>query len=298
MLVTGQVIPWWHMVVWMCIVSVIGVLLAFPMKRRFINDEQLPFPEGRASGVVLDALYSGAAAAGMYKARLLGWTAVIAGLYQAIVGDGWMRLVQFKILRMDQWAGMQEPWIFHERIDDYYYAAVGKASAYIPTILGTDIRQLGLRLTLDVAMLGVGGLIGIAVATSCLLGSFVNFVILAPIMIQAGDIVARVGPTGNIVPISRAGDRQPVVAVVGRDDDGGGLAGEPVRPPGDLSRPLQAQRRRRTAPTCCATSSCRCGSPASAFRSSARSARGRRMRSSACRGSSRSSACRSSSCWP
>ena len=55
--------------------SVLGVLVAFPMKRRFINDEQLPFPEGRASGVVLDALYTGAAAAGMFKARLLGATA-------------------------------------------------------------------------------------------------------------------------------------------------------------------------------------------------------------------------------
>ena len=62
------------MIVWMCVVSIIGVLLAFPMKRRFINDEQLPFPEGRASGVVLDALYTGAPHAGMFKARLLGIT--------------------------------------------------------------------------------------------------------------------------------------------------------------------------------------------------------------------------------
>jgi uncharacterized oligopeptide transporter (OPT) family protein len=64
MLVTGQIIPWWQTIVWMCVVSTIGVLLAFPLKRRFINEEQLPFPEGRASGVVLDALYTGTAAAG------------------------------------------------------------------------------------------------------------------------------------------------------------------------------------------------------------------------------------------
>ena len=204
MLVTERIIPWWHMVVWMCVSSIIGVLLAFPMKRRFINDEQLPFPEGRASGVVLDALYSGTANEGMYKARLLGGTALVTGLYQALISDGWMKLLQFKLLRMDRWAGMKEPWTFHERLDAYYYAAVGKATQYIPTILGTDIRQLGLRLTLDAAMLGVGGLMGIAVATSCLLGAFVNFVVLAPIMIEAGDIVARVGPTGAIVPISRA----------------------------------------------------------------------------------------------
>ena len=40
------------------VLSVLGVLVAFPMKRRFINDEQQPFPEGRACGVVLDTLYS------------------------------------------------------------------------------------------------------------------------------------------------------------------------------------------------------------------------------------------------
>jgi uncharacterized oligopeptide transporter (OPT) family protein len=204
MLVTGTIIPWWHMIVWMCVVSVIGVLLAFPMKRRFINEEQLPFPEGRASGVVLDALYTGAASEGMFKARLLGYTALLTGVYQAIISDGWMKLVQFKLLRMDQWAGLKAPWTVHERLDSYYYATVTKASGWIPTILGTDIRQLGLRLTLDAAMLGVGGLMGMAVATSCLLGAFINFVVLAPLMIQAGDIVARVAPNGAVVPISRA----------------------------------------------------------------------------------------------
>jgi len=53
-------------------------------------------------------------------------------------------------------------------------------------------------------MLGVGGLMGIAIATSCLLGAFVNFAILAPIMISAGDIVPRVSATGAVIPINRA----------------------------------------------------------------------------------------------
>ncbi len=204
MLVTGKIVAWWQMVVWMVVVSIVGVLLAFPMKRRFVNDEQLPFPEGRACGVVLDALYTGQAAAGMFKAKLLGWTALLTGLYQMIVSDGWMKLVQFKILQMDKWAGLKEAWHFSERLDAYYYSAAAKGSIWIPKILGTDIRQLGLRLTLDAAMLGVGGLMGIAVATSCLLGAFVNFVILAPLMIQAGDIAPRVSATGATIPISRA----------------------------------------------------------------------------------------------
>ncbi|MCU0952807.1 MAG: hypothetical protein MUC68_17655, partial [Burkholderiaceae bacterium] len=71
---------------------------------------------------MLDALYTGAAQAGMFKARLLGYTALAAGSYQALISDGWMRLLQFSLLRMDQWAGMKAPWTFHERLDTYYYA--------------------------------------------------------------------------------------------------------------------------------------------------------------------------------
>jgi uncharacterized oligopeptide transporter (OPT) family protein len=203
MLITGVIVPWWQMMIWMIVISILGVLVAFPMKRRFINEDQLPFPEGRASGVVLDSLYTGSAAAGVFKARLLGVTAVLTGLYQAIISDGWMKLLQFNILRMDKWAGMKEPWVFQERLDTYYYQAATKAQLWMPNILGTDFRALGLRLTLDAAMLGVGGLMGIAVATSVLLGAFINFVVLAPLMIQAGDIVARVAPNGAVVPISR-----------------------------------------------------------------------------------------------
>ncbi len=204
MLVTGKIIPAWHMITWMVVCSILGVLIAFPMKRRFINDEQLPFPEGRAAGVVLDALYAGNADSGMFKAKLLGWTAAITAGYQMIISDGWMKLIQFKVLMMDGWAGMKEPWHLQERLDSYYYLAAAKYQLWIPTILGTDIRQLGLRLTLDAAMLGVGGLMGIRVATSVLLGAFINFVILAPIMINLGDIAPRVLADGTLVKISRA----------------------------------------------------------------------------------------------
>jgi uncharacterized oligopeptide transporter (OPT) family protein len=204
MMVTGRIIPWWQMLVWMVTVAILGVLMAFPLKRRFINQDQLPFPEGRASGVVLDALYTGGAAVGLFRARLLGFSALGAGLYQMLIGDGWMRLIQFRLLRMDRWAGLEEPWTFHDQLDSYYYAAAARFNLWIPRILGTDVRQLGLRITLDAAMLGVGGLIGVRVATSCLLGAFVNFAILAPIMIRHGDIVARMAPGGRVIPIARA----------------------------------------------------------------------------------------------
>lgn len=119
MLVSGVIPPWWQMMIWMLVISVTGVLIAFPMKRRFINEDQAPFPEGRACGVVLDSLYDGHGDEGIFKAKLLGWVSGGAALYQAIVSDGWMKLVQFKLLMLDKWAGLGEPWHLHERLDDY-----------------------------------------------------------------------------------------------------------------------------------------------------------------------------------
>ena len=204
MVMTGNVLSWWQMVVWLIVVSITGVLMAFPMKRRFINEEQMPFPEGRASGVVLDSLYTGGADVGLFKAKLLYVTAGVTAVWELLVLDGWQRLIQFKILRMDAWAGLKEPWVLHERLDDYYYMWLAKLQVAAPKILGTDIRQLGLRFTLDFSMLGVGGLMGVAVASSVLVGAVLNLAVLAPVMIERGDIVARTLANGHVVQISRA----------------------------------------------------------------------------------------------
>ncbi len=76
MMVTETTIPMGRTLVWIIGLAILGVLFAFPLKRRFINDEQHPFPEGRAAGIVMDALHSGEAREGMFKAKLL---AVAAG---------------------------------------------------------------------------------------------------------------------------------------------------------------------------------------------------------------------------
>jgi len=203
MLVTGTVVPAWQMVAWSVGISLLGVLLAFPLKRRFVNDEQMPFPEGRAAGVVLDALYSTGEKAGMAKARALAWASALAGGFQLLASDGLMRLVQIKLLRMDRWAGLAEAWHLRERIDEYYYLAAARWQLWVPRILGTDVRQLGLRVAVDFSMIGVGGLMGLGVSASVFLGSLLNFAVLAPLMIRAGDIAPRLGPDGALVPLSR-----------------------------------------------------------------------------------------------
>ncbi|HJT81686.1 MAG TPA: OPT/YSL family transporter, partial [Chthoniobacterales bacterium] len=203
MMVTNVILPRWHIVIWMTIMSLVGVLVAFPLKRRFINEDQLPFPEGRACGVVLDALYHGAGGEGIFKAKVLSLTAGLTAVYQFLVSEGLQRAFQFNLLRFDRVLGWKEPWHFHERIDHYYYLLAAKYQLLVPKILGTDFRTLGLRLGLDAAMFGVGGLMGIRVATSVMLGTAVNFFVLAPWMIARGDIATRIGPNGETVALSR-----------------------------------------------------------------------------------------------
>ncbi len=203
MLVTEKIIPWWQMMIWNGVMSLIGVLVAFPLKRRFINEDQLPFPEGRASGVVLDTLYEGKSEIGLYQAKVLAVVAGAAGFLQFLMSEALQRLVQFKLLQLDRLLGLAKPWHLRERIDEYYYQFATSVHGWIPKILGVDVRALGLRVGLDAAMVGVGGLMGIRMASSVMLGTLVNFALLAPWMIQRGDIAPRVTAAGKTIAISR-----------------------------------------------------------------------------------------------
>ena len=185
---TNDVLPWWQIACFTIVLSVLGVLVAFPMKRRFINDEQHPFPEGRACGVVLDALYENASAAiGLAKARALAAAATLAGGVGLISGENFMKLVQ------EKWLGFQASWHLPLGLDAWYYSLVGRGLAPVPRLAGVDIRQLALSPTLDFAMIGAGGLMGIRTAGSLLVGAVLNFVVVVPVMIALGEIQPRAG---------------------------------------------------------------------------------------------------------
>jgi OPT family oligopeptide transporter len=185
---TNVVLPLWQVMVFTIVLSVLGVLVAFPMKRRFVNDEQHPFPEGRACGVVLDALYDrGAAAAGMLRAKALAAAAALAGGVSFVSGESYMRLIQ------ERWLGATSSWHLPGNLDAWYYWLVDKGYAPLPRLVGVDIRQLALSPTLDFAMIGAGGLMGIRAGSSLLLGAVLNFVFVAPVMIALGEIQPRAG---------------------------------------------------------------------------------------------------------
>ncbi|HMJ14790.1 MAG TPA: OPT/YSL family transporter [Polyangiaceae bacterium] len=187
MWVENAVLDWKRLMLFNVVLSVLGVLVAFPMKRRFINDEQHPFPEGRACGVVLDTLYRSSAAVGLFKAKALGLSAAIAGFITFISGEAYMKLIQ------ERWLGFVKSWHFPHNLDEWYYDLAAKGYVPIPRLANVDIRQFGLSPAIDLAMFGAGGLMGMRTAVSMLVGMIANFVFIAPWMISAGEILPRSG---------------------------------------------------------------------------------------------------------
>lgn len=182
MMVTNTVIPWWTTMIWIAVLALLGVLFAFPLKRRFINDEQHPFPEGRAAGVVMDALHTGDAADGLLKAKILAVTGGLAALGQILSSHAIMAKI---------WLG---DWTFPHYLDGWIHTT--KMGAF--RLFGVDMRELTVRADADYIMMAAGGLMGIRTGVSLLLGAVINYMFLAPWMINAGDIIGTTGDDGVI----------------------------------------------------------------------------------------------------
>jgi len=172
MLITNAVIPWWQTITWMICISLLGVLFAFPLKRRFINDEQHPFPEGRAAGIVMDALHHSEAAAGLLKFKLLVFFGIGAAIIETMKHDKILAAIKLKFLAIPH------------SLEGWFYDLTN----WHPRIMGTKLQELTVSLDPDHVMVAAGGLMGIRTGVSLLIGAVLNYMILAPWMIQYGDI--------------------------------------------------------------------------------------------------------------
>ncbi|MNK07464.1 OPT oligopeptide transporter protein [compost metagenome] len=170
MMVTGEVIPMWQTFWWIVVLAILGVLFAFPLKKRFINEEQMPFPEGYAAGVVLDSLHSEDGKQGMFKAKLLMAGAGLSALMEILRADALLDSVKLKFLAIPHY------W------DDFIYKFA------TPKILGSPLKDLTIQFDTSIVMMGTGGLMSMKTAMSILLGGFINYFLCAPVLINMGII--------------------------------------------------------------------------------------------------------------
>ena len=170
MAITGRIVPWQQTMVWLIVLGVLGVLFAFPLKKRFINDEQLPFPDGLAAGVVMDNLHEGSGEEGLFKARVLGVGAVIAALVEILRSE---KVMSFMNLG---WMKLPDNW------DDPLYRW------FTPRIMGTPLRDLTVTFDTSLVMFFAGGIMGVKTGVSLLVGATINYCFLAPYFIREGVI--------------------------------------------------------------------------------------------------------------
>lgn len=125
------------------------MLFAFPLKRRFINEEQLPFPEGRAAAIVLDNLHA-ESGDGFFKAKILMAGASLSALIEVMRNLPVMGAMKIPFLKLpDYW-------------DEFIYLF------YVPKILGTPLKDLTIQMDSSIVMMGTGGLMNMKTAMSLL----------------------------------------------------------------------------------------------------------------------------------
>jgi OPT family oligopeptide transporter len=173
MMVVDRVLPMWTVMVWIAAINILGALFAFPLKKRFINDEQLPFPEGRAAGVVMEALHTGDASVGLFKAKILVVTAGLSSLIAVMKSEAIMKKLKVAFLTVPEY------------LDGWMY------KLGTPAIMGTPLKNMTVRLDSDIVMIAAGGLMGVRTGASLMVGAFLNYFIFVPWMIKRGDIVGK-----------------------------------------------------------------------------------------------------------
>ncbi|MDB5098331.1 MAG: Oligopeptide transporter, family [Cyanobacteria bacterium RYN_339] len=154
-----------QLAIWLVGVSLIGVMVAVPLKRQMINMEQLPFPSGIAAAETIKGLHSEGEQA-MKKARVLTWSAIIGALV-AYFRDGNAAFVG-KFLPQAKALAISIP----------------SSLSIFPGVRGIPAEKLTLGLDMNLLLYAAGALVGARTGISLLLGSLINWFFIAPWLIE------------------------------------------------------------------------------------------------------------------
>ncbi|HYW71698.1 MAG TPA: OPT family oligopeptide transporter [Pyrinomonadaceae bacterium] len=141
----------WQIFAWLCSASLLGILLAVPMRRHYIDEENLTYADGLAAGETIRVLHEGrdsGVSAGPVKALAVGTFASM--LVMTATTLKWIR----------------ENW-------------------YFP---GQDAMRVGFNISL--LGFGSGLLVGFRICLAMGLGTLISWVILPPYLIRHGMITA------------------------------------------------------------------------------------------------------------
>src|SRR4029077_8488846 len=87
----------WVLLVWILLISWLGVFLAVPAKRQMINIEQLSFPSGIAAATTMRTLHGTGGAAATRQARSLGLSLLLGAIIT------WFRDAEAPWMKVVEW---------------------------------------------------------------------------------------------------------------------------------------------------------------------------------------------------
>lgn len=170
----------WAIVGWLSAISILGVVMAVPLKRQLINVEQLKFPSGVAAAETLRSMYSRGEEA-MRKARALMYTALAGAVFKFLMEaerrrpeDITLTGVPGRIARtiggLLQWKTWKAPEILSLPV----------------TLKGYPLASYSLGIPASSLMFAAGAIIGIKIGVSLFLGAVINYGLLLPWLVDQG----------------------------------------------------------------------------------------------------------------
>jgi len=136
--------------IWLSTAGILGVFLAVPLRKHFIDDEKLPFPDGIAAGETLIMLDSRGPEARKSTITMVG-SLVVSGLVFFATQAKW--IIEVIIVRLNAWAGV-----------------------------------VGFGFAISLLNVGSGMIIGLRITASMFLGGFIAWVIAPDWLVAHGYI--------------------------------------------------------------------------------------------------------------
>ena len=153
----GQRPAMWAVALWGLGLAAIGILVAVVLRARLIDEDDLPFPSGTATAVLITEIHADHRSAAR-RSSAMGWTALLA-MVVTVLRDG--------------------PW------------SLLPGALYLPiTVSGLSASSLTLGLAVSPLMAATGVLVGARTAFTLLAGGLVGWAVLGPAVHHAGWVAS------------------------------------------------------------------------------------------------------------
>jgi uncharacterized oligopeptide transporter (OPT) family protein len=165
------------MMLWLGAISVLGVVMAVPLKRQLINVEQLKFPSGVAAAETLKSMYTKGGDA-ILRARALVYTGILGAVIKFVT--------EAKAAPPDELAQAGAFGKFAHGLIKWKTWTAPEILAPGFMLKGYPLASYSVGLAPSSLMLAAGAIIGLKIGLSLMLGATINYLVIAPWLVDQG----------------------------------------------------------------------------------------------------------------